>query len=96
MIYSYLLDNNERYPEDHDVVEILATEEVPFEEFQEIVKKAYELCGDWNHYTHVADKIVEIDNRFFFPTRKAIAWIGMEDDDYNDKIRGFREINQDF
>lgn len=95
MIYSYLLDNNECY-EDHDVVEILATEEVPFEEFQEIVKKAYELCGEWNHSTHVADKIVEIDNRFFFPTRKAIAWIGMEIGDYEDKIRGFREINNDF
>lgn len=95
MIYSYLLDNNECY-EDHDVVEILATEEVPFEEFQEIVKKAYELCGTWNSYTHIANKIVEIDNRFFFPTKKAIAWIGMEIDDYDDKIRGFKEINQDF
>lgn len=92
MIYSYIINNNEDY-DGEDEVELLSNEEISFTEFKNIVKDAFQLCGDtWNSYTQVADKIVEIDDRFFLPQRKAIAYIGMERGDYNDKIRGIYEI----
>lgn len=93
-MYSYIIDNNEQYPEDWTECEIFSTEEIPFEEFKSIVKKAFELSAPFQSYESVGRKIVEIDDRFFFPKRKAIAFIGYERGDYNDKIRGFHEINE--
>lgn len=94
MLYSYIIDNNEMYPEDWNDFEIFSTEEVSFEEFKSLVEKAFKLSAPFNNYASVARKIIEIDERFFLPQRKAVAFIGMERDDYKDKIRGFREINE--
>lgn len=91
MIYSYILENNEDY-EDWDEFEIFSTEEISFEEFQSIVTKAFELSAPFDNYATVARKILEIDERFFLPQVKAIAVIGREIDDYENKIRGFREV----
>lgn len=91
MIYSYILENNEDY-EDWDEFEIFSTEEISFEEFQSIVRKAFELSAPFDNYASVARKILEIDERFFLPQVKAIAVIGREIDDYENKIRGFREV----
>ena len=91
MIYSYILENNEDY-EDWDEFEIFSTEEISFEEFQSIVTKAFELSAPFDNYASVARKILEIDERFFLPQVKAIAVIGREIDDYENKIRGFREV----
>ena len=91
MIYSYILENNEDY-EDWDEFEIFSTEEISFEEFQSIVTKAFELSAPFDSYASVARKILEIDERFFLPQVKAIAVIGREIDDYENKIRGFREV----
>lgn len=93
MLYSYIIDNNEQY-EDADEFELFSTEEIPFEEFQSIVEKAFELSAPFNGYSEVGRKIIEIDERFFLPQRKAIAFIGYERDDYEDKIRGFHEIRE--
>lgn len=94
MLYSYIIDNNEEYPEDWNECEIFSTEEIPFEEFKNIVKRAFELSAPFQNYASVGRKITEIDDRFFFPERKAIAFIGHEGDDYSRQIRGFHEINE--
>ena len=93
MLYSYIIDNNEQY-EDWNEFELFSTEEIPFEEFQSIVEKAFELAAPFNGYGGVARKILEIDERFFLPQRKAIAFVGYERDDYEDRIRGFHEIKE--
>lgn len=94
MLYSYIIDNNEEYPEDQNEFEIFSTEEISFEEFQSIVTKAFELSGPFDNYASVARKIIEIDERFFLPQVKAIAFIGQERNDYENKIRGFRKISE--
>ena len=88
-VYKYIIDNNEYYPEDHDKVSILSFEHISNTEFENIVKDAFQLCGDWNSYKDVAKKIIEIDSRFFTPELVSVAFVGMEDGDYDDKIRGF-------
>lgn len=93
MIYSYIIDNNEDYPEDHSFVELLSTQKISFTEFKNVVKDAYQLCGGEDvYFNDVARKIVEIDDRFFLPQAQAVAFVGMVEDDYVDKIRGFREL----
>lgn len=89
-VYSYVIDNNEYYPEDHSEVEILSFEKLSNTEFEAIVEKAYELCGEFPYYSKVAKKIIEIDNRFFVPECVSYAFIGHEERDYDSKIRGFR------
>ena len=89
MIYSYIIDNNEYYPEDHSQATIFSLEKLDNEEFETIVQKAYELCGDFPYYEKVAEKIIEIDNRFFVPECVSYAFIGHEEEDFNCKIRGF-------
>lgn len=93
MIYSYIIDNNEEY-EDANEFELFSTEEISFEEFQSIVEKAFELSTPFNSYGGVARKILEIDERFFLPQRKAVAFVGCERGDYEYKIRGFHEISE--
>ena len=89
-MYLYIIDNNEPYPEDHSVVELYCTELLSKEEFSKVVQMAFDLCGGKDvYYEKVAKKIVEIDARFFFPPKAiAVAYIGMEEDDYNNEIRG--------
>lgn len=88
-MYLYVLDNNEKYQEDHDIVELFCTELLDPQEFEQIVHKASELCESV-YYRIVAEKIVEIDARFFFPPKPmGIAFIGMTEDEYEDKVRGF-------
>ena len=89
MIYEYVIDNNEYYPEDNNQVSIFSFEHISNTEFESIVKNAFQLCGDWKSYTRVAKKIVEIDSRFFVPEYVSCAFIGYEAGDYDEKIRGF-------
>lgn len=94
MIYSYIIDNDEQY-EDWNDFEIFSTEEISFEEFKEIVAKAFELSTPFNSYATVARKILEIDDRFFLPQRKAVAFIGHErGEGIHNKIKGFHEIHE--
>lgn len=95
IMFKYYIHNNERYPEDRDVIELISTEKLSFSEFKNLVQKAFELCGGEDvHYTQIAEKIEEIDERFIKSEPQAIAYVGMEEGDYMDKIRGFHEIKR--
>lgn len=94
MYFKYYIDNNEKYSEDNDRVELISKEKLSFSEFQGLVYKAFELCGGKDvRYTQIADKIEEIDDRFIKSEPQAIAFVGMEDRDYEDKVRGFYNYN---
>lgn len=88
MLFKYIIDNNEYYPENYDSFSIFSHKKISAIEFENIVKDAFELC-EFHNYSEVARKIVEIDDRFFFPELVSVAYIGIERDDYDDKIRGF-------
>lgn len=95
MFYKYYIDNNERYPEDNDIVELISTEKLSFSEFKDLVHKAFELCdGKFIDHRKVANKIEEIDDRFIISEPQAVAFIGRECGKRNDKIRGFLEIKR--
>lgn len=89
MIYEYVIDADEDY-EDWMNTSIFSTELLSKEEFEEVVKKAYKKTwnekikeyGDWNR---VARKIVEEDDRFFFPERGHFAIIKYKE---NNKFKG--------
>ena len=81
-MYLYVLDNNEKYQEDHDIVELFCTELLDPQEFEQIVHKASELCESV-YYRIVAEKIVDLT------LEEAIAESGMTEDEYEDKVRGF-------
>lgn len=87
-MFEYIIDNNENYPENHDSYSIFSNEKISAIEFENIVKDAFALC-EIGHYSEVAKKIVEIDDRFFFPEVVSVAYVGMTDNDFDDKIRGF-------
>ena len=87
-MFKYVIDNNERYPEDHDSFSIFSHERISAVEFENIVKDAFALC-EFGHYSDVARKIVEIDDRFFLPEFVSVAYVGVSDNDFDDKIRGF-------
>lgn len=75
MIYRYLIDGNDKY-EDWMCTEIFSEELLSKEEFEEVVLKAQKDCGEfYNDWNCVAKKIVENDERFFFPERGLSAII---------------------
>ena len=86
-MYEYTIDANERY-EDWMCTSIFSTELLSKEEFEEVVKKAiektvrkdndgYKEYGDWSE---VANMIVKMDDRFFYPKKGHIAIIQYSDD----------------
>ena len=76
-MFSYIIDNSEKYAEDYCEVELLSLEKISFVEFKNIVKDAFEECKieGFCSYSSVADKIMEKDKRFFLPQRQAVASI---------------------
>lgn len=85
MIFEYTLDADERY-EDWMCTSIFSHADIPLNEFKEVVEKAIEDLEkkdknivDWNA---VANKVVEIDDRFFYPVHKHCAVIK------DDKLEG--------
>ena len=87
MIYEYIIDADEPYESWY--TSIFSTELLSREEFEEVVKKAQDSnlhdgkyrC-DWNE---VANAIVKMDNRFFFPEKGRAALIKWSN---NNKFEG--------
>ena len=91
-VYNYTIDNNEYYSEDSSEFDLLSFEEISAEEFEQIVKDAFDACADEDGeagYATVAREILKRDKRFFLPVQKSIAFVGHENRDYSSKIRGF-------
>lgn len=81
-IYEHVLDANEPY--ENWFTSVFTMEPITVSDFEEVIDKAQEALieewgykGDWND---VARKIVEIDDRFFFPERGRMAIIEDEED----------------
>lgn len=82
-IYEHVLDANEPY--ENWFASVFTMEPITVSDFKKVIDNAQEALveewgykGDWND---VARKIVEIDDRFFFPERGRMAIIKDEDDD---------------
>lgn len=78
MIFEYTFDADERY-EDWMCSSIFSHEDIPLNEFEEVVKKAINSIEkenkniiDWNT---VANEVVKMDDRFFYSTHKHCAII---------------------
>ena len=81
-IYEHVLDANEPY--ENWFASVFTMEPITVSDFKEVIDKAQETLieewgykGDWND---VARKIVEIDDRFFFPEKGRMAIIEDEED----------------
>lgn len=106
-MYEYCFNNNDRY-EDEWEESIFSFEEIPFEEFEEIVKKAYAECEKVHpvykrnvDFVEVKNQILKMDKRFFTPKLMATAFIGMghdpdsdDDDNYDSIIRHIYNHNK--
>lgn len=94
IVYTYIIDNNERFSEDHRNCSVLSLEKLTPEQFEEAVQIAFE-----NAKSSMIEDIREellLDSRFFAPKVISEAFIGHgtdgsdEENDYETKIRGFK------
>ena len=98
MIFEYTIDNNEYYPEDHSKVSIFSMEPVSTKEFYDTLIEAEKSPLESKDIYGLARKMVEINDKFFFPEHKGTIYFGHDrdadpfdetnDDKYETKIRG--------
>lgn len=88
-IYEHILDANEPY--ENWFTSVFTMEPVTVSDFQKVIDDAQkELVEEWGEkgdWNEVARKIVEIDDRFFFPEKGRMAIIDYKEKN-NSKVIG--------
>lgn len=97
-MYEYVFNNNDEYEDEWDA-SIYSFEEIPYEEFCEIVNKAYKECEKEHpiyknnvDYVQVLQKVLEMDKRFFTPKLMATAYVGREYDRHTGKTDHYSKV----